>query len=43
MTYRENFASCISLYYYNMIYENLFESYQNLAVKDNRNKINNIL
>lgn len=43
MTYRENFANCISLFYYNMIFENLFDFYNEFSIKNSRTEIKNTL
>ena len=39
----ENFASHIALFYYNIVYENLFENYKQLGITSNLNKVKNIL
>ena len=43
LNYRENFAEQITFFYYNTIFENLYENYNKLTQKNSQNKIKNIL
>ena len=43
MNLNENFAGSISLYYYNLIYETLYECYNDFSIKDQKNSVRNLL